>query len=408
MEHYWQSANGGSARTSLLQCARLAAEAIHTAVEGAKWAVQHAKAKLKAAPPAREVKRPDPVPPPRAVLPFSAPPDREPKAALPPESESSVQTVAERTAAALLSDRRYGAGVGPQLPPLEVNLTPEDEESEGGGQALALAPSPVYAPITLPRNPRSRSPSPERQARLPLTQENTEEAEPRDEQRRTRGIRKMRRRARQGGGPLKGLAGGLLLAGVTLLVGLVGREKLLNRAPEIHPPSIASVAPSPPKKERPQKAPRPPLSDIPPPAPAEGVIPQGVRLPDAVPPAAEWKRAIPPSVIALPSMDSREADALVRKWHAAKADALGPRHAVGQLGEVALPPLRTHWGKIAEDARRGGRYWNYKLLDVTVDSAKVWRAPEGGEEEASLEVTIEEAAELVDTRDDSDNAVYYR
>lgn len=430
VEHYWQSAAGGSPRTALLAYARATAEAIHTAVDKAKWAIQHARSKL------REVKRPPPVPPPRAVLPLATPPEEkegvptppaselsvaeQTEAALlkdrrrvqsfatPPEEKASVPTppesepsVAERTAAALLSDRRNGGAVRPKLPPLEppAVLTPRNEGIVAQPLQIAAPAAPDLHPPERRRS-RGRSSSPERPA-LPPVEERLK-AQRQDAYRRSRGGKK---RPHQGGDVTR-VAGGLLLAGVTLLVGLAGREKLLHRMPETR--QVTSACPSEKAPPLVAKPPRAPLADTPPPSNSGGVIPEGVRLPDAVPPATEWKRAEPPAAIALPAMSSREAEALVRKWHVAKADALGPRHAVGGLSDVALPPLKVHWTKIAEDAQRGGRYWNYKLLDVAVDSAKVWRSQRAGEEEASLEVVIEEAAELVDTLDVSDNAVYYR
>ncbi|GAQ77806.1 ARC6 homolog [Klebsormidium nitens] len=407
VEHYWQSAAGGSPRTALLAYARATAEAIHTVVEKTKWAVQHARSKLRetASVPTPPESEPTVAEQTAAALlrdrrhVQSLATTREEKASVPDPLENEVNVV-ERTAAALLSDRRNGGAVRPKLPPLASPVVPPPQSEGGIAPPLPTAALPaieIYPPER--RRPRSRSPSPERPALPPV--EKRLEAQRQGAQRRSRVGKKSSLR----GGDMTGLAGGLLLAGVTLLVGLVGREKLFRRTPET--PHVTSARPSAKAPPLVVKPPRVPLADTPPPSTSGGVIPEGVRLPDTVPPATEWKRSEPPAAIALPAMSSREAEALVRKWHAAKADALGPQHAKGRLSDVALPPLKMHWAKIAEDARRGGRYWNYKLLDVAVDSAKVWRSQRGSEEEASLEVTIEEAAELVDTRDVSDNAVYY-
>ncbi|KAJ4847319.1 Protein ACCUMULATION AND REPLICATION OF CHLOROPLASTS 6, chloroplastic [Turnera subulata] len=106
------------------------------------------------------------------------------------------------------------------------------------------------------------------------------------------------------------------------------------------------------------------------------------------------------SVEELPRMDTRLAEAIVRKWQVIKSQAFGPGHNLGKLSEVLDGQMLKIWtDRAAEIAQRGWVY-DYSLLDLTIDSVIV--SIDG--QHAVVEATLKESVRLTDVAHPENNA----
>lgn len=104
-------------------------------------------------------------------------------------------------------------------------------------------------------------------------------------------------------------------------------------------------------------------------------------------------------------MPMEEAETLVKRWQAVKADALGPDHKVDDLFEVLDGSMLAQWQALADAAKARSCFWKFVLLQLTVLQADIFK--DGiGNEMAEIEVLLEEAAELVDESQPK-NPTYY-
>ncbi|KAL3505359.1 hypothetical protein ACH5RR_035200 [Cinchona calisaya] len=105
-------------------------------------------------------------------------------------------------------------------------------------------------------------------------------------------------------------------------------------------------------------------------------------------------------------MDARLAENLVRKWQNIKSQALGPDHCVDKLSEILDGQMLKIWTDRGAEIAQHGWFWQYNLLNLTVDSVTV--SVDG--QRASVEATLEELARLTDTthpeHNDSYNSIY--
>jgi hypothetical protein len=92
---------------------------------------------------------------------------------------------------------------------------------------------------------------------------------------------------------------------------------------------------------------------------------------------------------------AREAERVVRAWQRAKAAAMGTSHDADGLKTVLQGAMLDEWASRSGRARSAGFHWRYTLRRVTVDRL-VGGSPPGAP--AAAEVTLREAAELVDAR----------
>ncbi|RVW64377.1 Protein accumulation and replication of chloroplast 6, chloroplastic [Vitis vinifera] len=101
-------------------------------------------------------------------------------------------------------------------------------------------------------------------------------------------------------------------------------------------------------------------------------------------------------------MDARFAEGLVRKWQSIKSQALGPDHCLGKLPEVLDGQMLKIWTDRAADIAQHGWFWEYTLLNLTIDSVTV--SLDG--RRAMVEATLEESARLTDTLHQEHNDSY--
>lgn len=93
------------------------------------------------------------------------------------------------------------------------------------------------------------------------------------------------------------------------------------------------------------------------------------------------------------TIDVPLAEELVRRWHVAKSEALGADHDVEKLAEVLQGNMLKQWKQRARTVQQDGWHWEYKLLDLTVDTVSLGRDGR----HAVIEATIKEKAELIDS-----------
>jgi hypothetical protein len=93
------------------------------------------------------------------------------------------------------------------------------------------------------------------------------------------------------------------------------------------------------------------------------------------------------------ALDAPLAAAVIRRWQAVKAAALGGRHDVGALNSVLDGPMLRQWRARAEDVRHNGFYWEYQLTGLAIDALKV--SQDGSS--ATVEATLQEVAILHDS-----------
>ncbi|XP_028786235.1 plastid division protein CDP1, chloroplastic [Neltuma alba] len=113
----------------------------------------------------------------------------------------------------------------------------------------------------------------------------------------------------------------------------------------------------------------------------------------------------PSSLINKRPMPMEEAEVLIKQWQTVKAEALGPNHQVHSLAQVLDESMLAQWQALADTAREKSCYWRIILLKVSVLRADIL-ADGNGEEMATIESLLEEAAELVDASQ-QDNPNYY-
>ncbi|XP_057975849.1 protein ACCUMULATION AND REPLICATION OF CHLOROPLASTS 6, chloroplastic [Malania oleifera] len=94
----------------------------------------------------------------------------------------------------------------------------------------------------------------------------------------------------------------------------------------------------------------------------------------------------------IPRMDARLAESLVRRWQNIKSDALGPNHCLVKLPEVLDGQMLKIWADRANEIAQHGWFWDYTLLNLTIDSVTV--SLDG--QRAMVEATLEESAHLTD------------
>ncbi|XP_024530626.1 protein ACCUMULATION AND REPLICATION OF CHLOROPLASTS 6, chloroplastic isoform X1 [Selaginella moellendorffii] len=101
-------------------------------------------------------------------------------------------------------------------------------------------------------------------------------------------------------------------------------------------------------------------------------------------------------------MDARLAEQLIRKWQAAKAKALGVTRGITQLNEILDGQMLKSWTDRAVEVAKHGWYWEYKLLEINIDSVTI---SEDGRR-AMVEATLEETARLYDSNNPQRNDSY--
>ena len=94
------------------------------------------------------------------------------------------------------------------------------------------------------------------------------------------------------------------------------------------------------------------------------------------------------------ALDAPLATAVIKRWQAVKAAALGGRHDVAALDTVLDGPMLRQWRARAEDVRHNGFFWEYQLTGLSVDAIKVSSA-DGTK--AVVEATLQEVAILHDS-----------
>ncbi|XP_073142785.1 protein ACCUMULATION AND REPLICATION OF CHLOROPLASTS 6, chloroplastic [Henckelia pumila] len=104
----------------------------------------------------------------------------------------------------------------------------------------------------------------------------------------------------------------------------------------------------------------------------------------------------------IPRMDARFAESLVRKWQSIKSLALGPDHNFGKLTEVLDGQMLIIWTDRATEIAQHGWFWNYRLLNLNIDSVTV--SVDG--KRATVEATLEESAQLTDDAHPEHNDSY--
>lgn len=106
----------------------------------------------------------------------------------------------------------------------------------------------------------------------------------------------------------------------------------------------------------------------------------------------------------IPKMDARLAEVLVRKWQDVKAQALGRNHCLEKLPEVLDGKMLKIWTDRAKEIADHGWFWDFTLLNVTIDSVTV--SLDG--QRAMVEATLEESANLNDVNQPEHNDSYSR
>lgn len=108
----------------------------------------------------------------------------------------------------------------------------------------------------------------------------------------------------------------------------------------------------------------------------------------------------------IPRMDARFAEGLVCKWQNIKSQALGPDHSIEKLPEILGGQMLNIWIGRATEIAQNGWFWEYQLLNLTIDSVTLSM----DNRRAVVEATLEESACLVDVvcpeRNDSYNTAY--
>ena len=94
------------------------------------------------------------------------------------------------------------------------------------------------------------------------------------------------------------------------------------------------------------------------------------------------------------TLDGPLAMAVIKRWQAVKASALGGRHDVAALDSVLDGPMLRQWRARAEDVRHNGFFWEYQLTGLSVDAIKITSA-DGTK--AVVEATLQEVAILHDS-----------
>ncbi|KAL0441193.1 UNVERIFIED_CONTAM: Plastid division protein CDP1, chloroplastic [Sesamum radiatum] len=104
-------------------------------------------------------------------------------------------------------------------------------------------------------------------------------------------------------------------------------------------------------------------------------------------------------------MPVEDAETLVKRWQAIKAEALGPEHDIHGLFEILEGSMLVQWQALADAAKARSCFWRFVLLQLTVVHADILKDGTG-REMAEIEVLLEEAAELVDEAQPK-NPTYY-
>ncbi|XP_024972319.1 protein ACCUMULATION AND REPLICATION OF CHLOROPLASTS 6, chloroplastic [Cynara cardunculus var. scolymus] len=104
----------------------------------------------------------------------------------------------------------------------------------------------------------------------------------------------------------------------------------------------------------------------------------------------------------IPRMNARFAEGLVRKWQSIKSQALGPDHSHDKLSEVLDGQMLKIWVERAIEIAQHGWFWDYNLLNITIDSVTI--SLDG--RLAVVEATLEESAELTDVAHPEQNDSY--
>ncbi|KAK9073299.1 hypothetical protein SSX86_007623 [Deinandra increscens subsp. villosa] len=104
----------------------------------------------------------------------------------------------------------------------------------------------------------------------------------------------------------------------------------------------------------------------------------------------------------IPRMDARSAEGLVRKWQNIKSEALGPDHCLSKLSEVLDGQMLKIWLERGTEIAQHGWFWEYSLLNTTIDSVTI--SLDG--RLAIVEATLEESAKLTDLTNPENNDSY--
>ncbi|XP_076960315.1 protein ACCUMULATION AND REPLICATION OF CHLOROPLASTS 6, chloroplastic-like [Bidens hawaiensis] len=104
----------------------------------------------------------------------------------------------------------------------------------------------------------------------------------------------------------------------------------------------------------------------------------------------------------IPRMDAIFAEDLVRKWQNIKSQALGPDHCYSKLSEVLDGEMLKIWLERATEIGEHGWFWEYNLLNISIDSVTI--SPDGWL--AVVEATLEESAKLTDLTNPENNDSY--
>lgn len=105
---------------------------------------------------------------------------------------------------------------------------------------------------------------------------------------------------------------------------------------------------------------------------------------------------------AMPRMDVRLAEGLVRKWQNIKSRALGCNHCSESLSEVLDGQMLRIWADRAMEIANHGWSWDYSLSNLNIDSVTI--SLDG--RRAIVEATLEESAQLTDASHPENNDSY--
>ena len=97
---------------------------------------------------------------------------------------------------------------------------------------------------------------------------------------------------------------------------------------------------------------------------------------------------------AAPVPTPAQAHAAIAAWQAAKADALGPRHATDRLAAAAAEPWRSAVSRDAAAAADAGWFWVFRLRSLKVDGVAPARPPPGAAAAAVARARLREAGDL--------------
>ncbi|XP_047320037.1 protein ACCUMULATION AND REPLICATION OF CHLOROPLASTS 6, chloroplastic [Impatiens glandulifera] len=104
----------------------------------------------------------------------------------------------------------------------------------------------------------------------------------------------------------------------------------------------------------------------------------------------------------IPRMDAILAETLVRKWQNIKSQALGPDHSLGKLSEVLDGQMLKIWKDRGSEIAEHGWFWDYTLVNLSIDSVTI--SLNG--DRAIVEATLEESAQLTDIAHPEHNDSY--